>query len=125
MTKEAQDFEISQGEDLPIAIRVVDDTTDLPLDLTGFAIVWELTRAAESTDHVARFTEASPEVTIQNGAGTNDEVLIEIDAELTRTLAAGRYHHELRTNGGAANLAEQVAARGVVTLRLSPTRAAS
>lgn len=125
MTKESQDFTMRQGEDTTLEFLVTDKETGQPLNLGGASdIIWELNEAPEDTAHVLRFTQADPELTVENGAGTNDKVKVAIPADATRTLRAGTYHHELRTVVGAAD-PEQVALEGRVTLLLSPTRSAS
>ncbi len=122
MTKEAQDFEIRQGEDATLEYFVTDSSTALPLNMTGFSFIWELNAAPEDDVHTKRLTEADAALTLNNGDGTNDMVRVALVGADTRALQAGIYHHELRIQGGALD-PEQVAAVGNLRLRHSPTRA--
>lgn len=125
MTLEAQDFSMRQGEDTTLEYFVTDKETQLPLNLGGaVAIIWELNEGPEDTAHVLRFLLTDPELTVENGAGTNDKVKVAIPADGTRTLRAGTYHHELRTEVGAFD-PEQVAMEGQATIKLSTTRSSS
>lgn len=93
----SQDRPIFIGHDNDILIDVVDEDTDLPLDMTGFTLEWVLRKDLNGT---AEITKTAPDITIEDGQGTNDRARIKLYPDDfvvdTVMLAPGAYNHELR-----------------------------
>jgi len=101
-----------RGEQKALTFYVV-DADDAPLDVSGFAMRWVLQRVGTATDALSKTTGDS-EITVADGAGTNDAVTVVIEAADTADLTADVYHHALwRTDAGY----EQLLAEGDAVLR--------
>ena len=86
-----------EGEDRTVRHDVV-DSSDVAVDMTGWALRWELYDSAGTS----KFTKTTGSgIVIGNGADTGDRATVTIDAADTDALAAGTYHYELaRTDSG-------------------------
>ncbi len=92
------DHHMHEGEDRTIRHDVVDEN-DVAVDMTGWALRWELYTKSPETSHFIKTTGGSG-IVIGNGAATGDRATITIDAADTDGLA-GTYLYELaRTDTG-------------------------
>ena len=98
VTKEKQFF---TGEDRTFEYLCV-DASDVELDVSSYALTWELKRSLGSPTAVLTKTKAAGEIVITSGTGTNDVATVTLTDEDTEDLPSGRYFHVLRrTNAGS------------------------
>ena len=88
----------------------ITDVNDAALDVSGFALKWVLEDPYSPTD-VLEKTSGGSGITVIDGAGTKDRVVVVIDAADTSGLTAQSYKHALwRTDSGnEALLSEGIA----------------
>ena len=83
-----------RGEAKNLAFDIV-DANDAALDVSSFALTWVLeTGGGEATDTLKKTTGGSG-ITVVDGAGTKDRVVVAITAADTLTLAPQVYRHSL------------------------------
>lgn len=96
-----QDDRWYTGEEKLIKFDIV-DADDAPLDVSGFALRWVLERIVPGGLRTDVLSKTSGDgITVENGSGTNDRVVVAIGAADTESIDAEVYHHALwRTDSG-------------------------
>ena len=101
-----------KAEKKSIQIDIV-DADDNSVDVSGYALRWVLEAPPSATDVLSKVFPGD-DISVGNGAGTNDRVTVTINAADTSGLAAETYHHALwRTDTDD----EQLLAEGDAVLR--------
>ena len=70
------------------------DANDNPIDVSSYALRWVLEARPGSTDVLSKVFPGD-DISVGDGAGTNDRVTVTINAADTVGLAAETYHHAL------------------------------
>lgn len=100
MTVKAQNFEIYQGDDKQIIITVYDENGAI-LDLTGYAAVWVAVQQTTFDVVISKETEASGGISIPDP--TNGQLIIELDANDTVSIAPKVYNHQCEIEDASGN----------------------
>lgn len=82
---------VDQGSTFSTILNLTDDTTNLPINVSGFIINANIKKSYYSSNNTAAFT-----CTI-NDAG-NGNVQITLSSSVTENIKAGRYVYDVKTN---------------------------
>lgn len=83
------------GEDRTIDY-LVDDSAGADLDVSGYALTWELKRSLDAATALITKTKAAGQIVVADGTGTNDKATVTITDTDTEGMKPGRYFHVLR-----------------------------
>jgi hypothetical protein len=104
MTTTGQDItDYWSGDSLVIRIRVVDENGD-PLDVSTAEIAYAIAKKAGSTTLVAKSSADADEITVVDGAGTGDEIQVQLVPGDTDALKGADYYHECQITDGDGNV---------------------
>ena len=109
MTKNAQDFEVYQGDTKQVTITITDEA-GAALTLTGSSQKWEAFDGA-----TAAIQKADVDISLVSVDGTDDAIRFTIDPADTATLTAGTYAHEAEVTDSTSNVS--TVTRGTMTVR--------
>ena len=118
MTTTGQTITVYEGEDKTIAISVTDTTGGTAVNYAGAtAITWRVTTDAESETAIIEKTLADAEISLADDEGTNDQIVIVLDAADTTSIGPETYYHECRVVDSSGD--SQVVAVGDFVLKAS------
>ena len=101
-----------KGEDKSLQFDIV-DSSDASIDVSGYALRWVLEARSSPTDVLSKLFPGD-DISVGDGAGTNDRVTVTIKAADTAALAANTYRYSLwRTDTDS----EQLLAEGNAVLQ--------
>src|SRR5512134_3565900 len=88
------DGDLAAGADWEIQFNVVNEVTDLPLDMSGYSLQW-VVRNYLPEGAVILFRNTPAEIVIENGAGANSRATVRVPSATTLPLKRGKYYHAL------------------------------
>lgn len=103
---------VDQGTTFSTILTLTDDTTNLPIDLSGYTINSNIKKSYYSTNNTAVFT-----ATINDAAQGN--VTISLPSDVSANVKAGRYVYDIKIKSPANTVTRIVEGIITVTPRVS------
>ena len=98
---------VDQGSTFSTILSLTDDTTNLPINVSGYSINANIKKSYYSTNNTAVFTS-----TINDAA--NGNVTISLSSSVSVNIKAGRYVYDVKTTS-AANVVTRII-EGILTI---------
>lgn len=98
---------VDQGSTFSTILTLTDDTTNLPIDVTGYSINANIKKSYYSSNNTAIFTSVIND-------STNGNVTIYLSSDATTNIKAGRYLYDVKISSPSSVVTRII--EGIITI---------